>query len=114
MPPRATKPLSSTTFLVLLALADRSRYGLDIIDEVDRRTEGRVRLGPGSLYNAIKRMLVAGLIAEDTEGGSSDPRRRYYRITEEGLELVAREAAGLERLVLAARDKNLLAPESNR
>ncbi len=109
---RATKPVSSTSFYVLLALADAERYGLEIIDEIRERTEGGVRLGPGSLYNAIKRLMQEGLI-EEIEATNSDPRRRYYRITTDGRERVAKEAAEFELLVRTARAKNLL-PESSR
>ncbi len=59
-----TKPLTGTVFYVLLALADGQRYGLGIVQEIDRRTAGDVQLGPGTLYNAIKKMLATGLIEE--------------------------------------------------
>lgn len=106
-----TKPLAGTIFYILLALADRDEYGLGIVEEVARRTAGEVRLGPGTLYNAIKRMLADGLM-EETAGpanpGDGDPRRRYYRITPEGRQRLAGEAERLERLVLAARSKKVL------
>ena len=108
-----TKPLAGTTFYVLLALADRERYGLDIAEEVARRTDGEVALGPGTLYSTIKRMLADGQIVETAargrgEAGERDPRRRYYRITAGGRAVLAAEAARLEVLVDAARDKRVL------
>jgi DNA-binding PadR family transcriptional regulator len=106
-----TKPIAGTTFYVLLALADRERYGLGIAQEVERRTGGSVRLGPGTLYNTIKKLLAGGWIEEAPDGDAAaggDPRRRYYRITEAGLRLVETEAERLELLVNAARDKQLL------
>jgi DNA-binding PadR family transcriptional regulator len=107
-----TKPLTGTVFYVLLALADRERYGLDIVREIDRRTGGDVRLGPGTLYNAIKKMTHDGLI-DETDGpedpADGDPRRRYYRITARGRVMLEGEAARLERLVDAARVKHVIA-----
>lgn len=108
MAARSTKSLSSTSFYVLLALADGDRYGLEIIDEIAESTDGQVRLGPGSLYNAIKRMLTEGLIEEVDGGRDADPRRRYYRLTESGRDEVMREARSFDRLVRTARSKNLL------
>jgi DNA-binding PadR family transcriptional regulator len=106
-----TKPLASTAFYVLLALADEDRYGLDIVRETAERTDGRVRLGPGTLYNAVKRMLSAGLIAELSASATAeeDPRRRYYRITAEGRRHLADETSRLADLVRAARAKDVLA-----
>jgi len=107
-----TRPIAGTFFYVLLALADRERYGLDIAKEVEERTEGEVVLGPGTLYNAVKRMLSDGLIEETTaakqEDGGDDPRRRYYRITATGRGVLAAEADRLAVLVDAARAKNVL------
>jgi DNA-binding PadR family transcriptional regulator len=104
-----TKPLTGTFFYVLLALADQDRYGLDIVEEVSRRTAGEIRLGPGTLYNAVKKMLDAGLIKEtNLAGPDDDPRRRYYGITARGEQTLQAEAARLERLVSAARAKDVL------
>lgn len=107
-----TKPLTGTVFYILLALADYDRYGLDIVREVARRTGGEVRLGPGTLYNAVAKMLDEGLIEEvDAPTEDADPRRRYYRVTPAGRELAAAEAARLDRLVRAARAKQVLPAE---
>lgn len=105
-----TRPVAGTFFYVLLALSDRPRYGLGIVEEVARRTDGEVRLGPGTLYNAVGKMLEEGLIAEwsPPDDEDRDPRRRYYRITGAGREVLAAEAGRLERLVLAARAKRVL------
>jgi DNA-binding PadR family transcriptional regulator len=103
--------VAGTHFHILLALADEPRYGLGIAEEVARRTDDEVRLGPGSLYTAIKSMLGQGLIEEvegDPSPGPNDPRRRYYRITPAGRGSLRAEAARLERLVLAARAKRVL------
>ena len=109
---RSTKPISSTSFYVLLALADAERYGLEIIDEVAARTDGEILLGPGSLYNAIKRLLTDGAIAETKGTADADPRRRYYRITRRGRERLISEVRSCERVTRAARAKNLLGTSS--
>jgi DNA-binding PadR family transcriptional regulator len=105
-----TKPTAGTTFYVLLALADEERYGLGIVKEVEDRTGGKVKLGPGTLYNTIKKLLASGWIDEVHDGpaASNDPRRRYYRITDAGRAVVAAESERLSLLVDAARDKHLL------
>lgn len=102
-----TRPIAGTHFYILLALADEPRYGLGIAEEVSERTDGEVRLGPGTLYNAVRKMLEDGLIEEWTppDDEKVDPRRRYYRITEAGRDALAAEAEHLETLVTAAREK---------
>jgi DNA-binding PadR family transcriptional regulator len=93
---------------ILLALADADRHGLGIVDEVERRTDGDVKLGPGTLYGTIKRMREAGLVGEASESrdeADDDPRRRYYRITDTGRTALARETRRMERFVSAARQK---------
>lgn len=109
--PEELLPLSPAVFHVLLALADAERHGYGIIKEVEARTEGRVRLGPGTLYGSIKRMLEEGLIEESGERPDSaldDERRRYYRLTIFGRRVASAEAERLEGLVASAREKRLL------
>jgi DNA-binding PadR family transcriptional regulator len=103
--------MTTPVFHILLALAEQERHGYGIILEIERRTEGAVRLGTGTLYTAIKRMLDRGLIEESEERPDpelDDERRRYYRLTSRGREAVVQEARRLERLVSQARDKKLL------
>ena len=98
-------------FHILLALADKERHGYDIMREVDERSEGNVRLGPGTLYGSIKRMLSDGLIEELDERPDpelDDERRRYYRLSDLGRRVAVAEAERLERLVKSARSKKLL------
>ncbi|MBV9453050.1 MAG: helix-turn-helix transcriptional regulator [Rubrobacter sp.] len=79
--------------------------------EVEARTEGQVRLGPGTLYGSIKRMLTDELIEESDERPDpeiDDQRRRYYRITDFGRRVAGAEAERLVGLVSMAREKNLL------
>lgn len=109
-----TKPLTSSVFYILLALADQNRHGLGIAEEVEDRTGGDVEMSPGTLYNALRKMLADGLIEESAERPApedDDPRRRYYRITKKGREAVTAEAARLDRVVVAAREKDLLPAE---
>lgn len=113
--------LTHASFQVLLALADQDRHGYGIMQEVQARTDGRVRLGPGTLYGAIKRLRQQGLIAErqrpadggefedgKTEDGRVDERRRYYHLTARGRTAATREAERLQRLVETAHIKNLI------
>ena len=108
-------PLTPAMFHILLALADRERHGYDIMREVDERTEGSVRLGPGTLYGSIKRMLNDRLIEELDERPDpqlDDERRRYYRLTDFGHRVAVAEAERLARLVKSARMKKLLSARS--
>ncbi|HEY0546163.1 MAG TPA: PadR family transcriptional regulator [Pyrinomonadaceae bacterium] len=98
-------------FHILLALADGERHGYSIMQEVESGTEGKVRLGPGTLYGSVKRMLSDGLIAESDERPDArldDERRRYYRLTGLGRRVAVAEAERLAQLVAAARAKKLL------
>ena len=104
-------PLTPVALNVLLALADGERHGYGIMLEVRERTGGRVRLGPGTLYGAIKRLKEGGVIEESGERRADpgeapdDERRRYYRLTGFGGEVLAAEVARLDGLVRAARRK---------
>lgn len=102
--------LSRSAFLVLLSLADRPRHGLGIMDEVEARTSGEVRLGPGTLYGTLKRLEEEGLISEtdDRPDADDDPRRRYYGVTPAGTDALREEAEHLRSLVAIAEGKNIL------
>ena len=102
-------PLPSASFEILVALAGGERHGYAIMQEVAERTDGSVRLGPGTLYGSLKRLLADGLVAEAGERAESgEERRRYYRITSFGLAVARAEARRLESMVRAARQKKLL------
>ena len=104
-------PLPTSEFQILLALADRERHGYAIMQEIERRSAGAVRLGPGTLYGSIKRMLAEGLIEESEErpvAPRDDERRRYYHISALGKRVATAEARRMEHLVTAARAKRLL------
>jgi DNA-binding PadR family transcriptional regulator len=107
--------LTPAVFQILLALADAERHGYGIMKEVEANTRGRMRMGPGTLYGTIKRLLAAGLIEESDERPDpelDDERRRYYRLTAAGRQAVAAEAARLADLVRVARSKRLLGEEA--
>ncbi|HWF89076.1 MAG TPA: PadR family transcriptional regulator [Pyrinomonadaceae bacterium] len=109
--PEEFLPLTPAMFHILLALADKERHGYHIMREVDERTNGNVKLGPGTLYGSIKRMMADGLIEELEERPDpelDDERRRYYRLTDFGFRVASAEAQRLEQMVRSARAKKLL------
>jgi DNA-binding PadR family transcriptional regulator len=113
-PPETYLPLPPATFQILLALVDGDRHGYAIMKEVAERSEGTVRLGPGTLYGSLKRLLEAGLVAEGGEQAdpeTGDERRRYYRLTKLGLSVARAEARRLDAMVRAARSKKLIGME---
>ena len=107
-----TAVLTPAVFHILLALSDGNSHGYGILQDVESFTRGELRLGPGTLYRSIQRMLVDGLIEELLEialhDESDDDRRRHYRLTKKGLEIAQREARRLADLVDVARRRNLL------
>src|SRR3954464_1325834 len=116
-PVRSSRVLSSlesvtpAVFHIMLALADGPRHGYALMPEVEQLTHGRVRLGPGTLYRSIQRMLVDGLIEEldyPHDVASDDERRRYYRLTKLGKQVARAEAERLSALVQAASERGLL------
>jgi DNA-binding PadR family transcriptional regulator len=104
-------PLTPAAFQVLLALAAGHAHGYAVMQFVEQLTAGTVRLGPGTLYRTIGRLLADGLV-EEAEGGDPaaphDARRRYYRLTPLGRQAATAEAAQLDRLVTAAAQAGLL------
>jgi DNA-binding PadR family transcriptional regulator len=109
--PETFLPLSPAKFHILLALARGEQHGYAIMVDVETQTGGRVTLGPGTLYGAIKRLLEDGLIEECDERPDpmlDDERRRYYRLTDLGLRVTSAEAARLASLVALARASHVL------
>jgi DNA-binding PadR family transcriptional regulator len=109
--PEAMLPLTPAVFHILLALADGEKHGYAIMQEVAARTDGAMRLGPGTLYGSIQRMLKDSLIVEaqeHTESAYGGERRRYYRLTSVGQRVLQAEARRLEQLVHIARSKQVL------
>lgn len=104
--PLDAAPLSPQVFHILLALSRGPAHGYAIMQEVERETDGAMRLGPGTLYGALRRLRQDELI-EEIDGAGDDARRRY-RLTAAGRAAVRSEAARLDRLVRAARAHRLL------
>ena len=114
MSPRAPdqSPITPAMLHILLALADGDRHGYAIMQEVERRTDGVLVLGPGTLYRSIKRMLAADLIRETGSQAGAGPRRRTYRLTEAGRRMALAETRRMEVIVRWARSSRLLREET--
>jgi DNA-binding PadR family transcriptional regulator len=103
-------PLPAATFHILVALADEDRHGYAVIKDVAARTGGTLKLGPGTLYRSVDRMVQQGLIREISTRPAKDmddQRRRYYRITPFGREVAMAEARRLAQMLDLARAKGL-------
>lgn len=101
-------PLSPSVFHILLALTDGEKHGYAIMGETLEATKGRVRIGPGTLYGTIQRLIDQRLIEESEQRAAStgdDQRRRYYRLTNLGKKVTEAEVRRLEDLVRMARKK---------
>lgn len=108
---KPTPPLSPAVFHILLALADGERHGYSIMRAIESDTGGVLKLGPGTLYGCLKRMLLTGLVEECEERPDpdlDDERRRYYRATDAGLRAARSEAARLAAVVATAQTRKLL------
>jgi DNA-binding PadR family transcriptional regulator len=105
----ALLPLPPATFHILLAISDDERHGYAIIQDVERRTGGELRLSAGTLYRSIARMVEQGLILEGSRKRASadDTRRRYYRLTPFGHACARAELRRLSDLVRLARQTGL-------
>lgn len=104
MPP--ADPLSRQVYHILLALAAGDRHGYALMQDVERLTGGEIRLGPGTLYGALKRLVADGLVRESRRRphpADADDRRRYYALTDRGRRLLGAETARLEQTVRLAR-----------
>ena len=107
----AKLPLSPQVFHILLALADGARHGYRITQDVEDETAGAIRLGPGTLYGALKRLVAAGWVEETDrrpDPDLDDERRRYYRLTTTGRHVLEEDAARLADAVRRARRAGLL------
>jgi DNA-binding PadR family transcriptional regulator len=109
--PESLLPLTPAVFHVLLALAGGERHGYAIMQEVGESTGGKIKMGPGTLYGTIKRLLEAQLVVESDERPDphlDDERRRYYRLTGVGEQVVKAEARRYAEIVEIARGKKLI------
>ncbi len=106
------QPLTPAVYHILLALTDGEKHGYGIMKDVEAQTQGQLKMGPGTLYGCIKRMLGSGLIEEADERPDpqmDDERRRYYRLTALGARVAVSESERLAAAVAVARQKHILA-----
>ena len=97
-------PLSPATLHILLSLAGEDLHGYGIMQEVARQSEGQYKLGPGTLYDNLQKLIQRRLVQElGRRPGDDDPRRRYYRLTSLGRGVLAAEIARLADVVREAR-----------
>ena len=107
-------PLTPAVMHVLLALAGGDRHGYGILKEVLRQTNDEVRLGPGTIYGTLQRLMACGWVEEsDGPARGVDERRRYYRLTRSGRDALKSEVDRLGSLVRAARAHRIV-PRSGR
>jgi len=104
-------PLTPAVLHILLALADGDQHGYAIAQAIEAVTDGTIRMGPGTLYGSIGRMVAGGLIEESSRSrgrSDDDERRRFYRMTALGRRVLESETERLARVVALARAKNVL------
>ena len=109
--PTSLLPLPNAAFHILLAVADEDRHGYAIIQDVEARTSGALKLSPGTLYRSIQRMLEQGLLVEPRQRPApelDDERRRYYRITPFGRAVAEAESRRMSQLVRMARARGFV------
>jgi len=111
---KSTPPLTPAVFHILLALSNGERHGYGIMKQVEADSQGKVSMGPGTLYGSLKRMLDSGLVRESdkrVDPEMDDERRIYYQITGLGAEALAAELARYQRIVTVAQQRKLF-PET--
>jgi DNA-binding PadR family transcriptional regulator len=107
------RPMAPAVFQILIALADQPLHGYGIMLDIAERSDGKVKLSPGTLYGSIKQMLEDGLIEETASPPrvGDDERRRYYRLTRDGREAARQEMARMGALLGQARLTSLRSNE---
>lgn len=104
--PEEMLPLTPAIFHILLALADDERHGYSIMQHVAETTDGQIKMGPGTLYGTIKRLLAAKMIEESDQRPDpklDDERRRYYKLTPFGRKVLSAEVSRYSKMVKTAR-----------
>ena len=94
--------LPSASLHIVLALLEGEKHGYALMGDVERISDGAIKMGPGTLYGTVKRLLSDGLIEETTARNDTEPgdeRRRYYRLTADGVRVASAELARMETLV---------------
>jgi DNA-binding PadR family transcriptional regulator len=101
-------PLTPAVFHILLALAEGRRHGYAILKDVERQTGGAVRMGPGTVYGTLQRLMDVGLVEETTPPARTvDQRRRYYQLSRGGRAALAAEVDRMELLLRTARARHV-------
>jgi DNA-binding PadR family transcriptional regulator len=100
---RAYLPLSPANLHILLSLAGEDRHGYGIMQEVARQSSGQYKLGPGTLYDNLQKLMNQGIVDEMPRSGDDNSRRRYYRLTALGRGILAAEVARLDGVVREAK-----------
>jgi DNA-binding PadR family transcriptional regulator len=111
MPKHRLNPLPAAAFQILMSLADHDLHGYEIMRRVEEQTDGRTRMGPGTLYSSIQTLLDAGYIAEVASRSDerlNEARRRYYHLTAAGCKAARDEAERLADVLRVARAKKIL------
>ncbi len=111
--PAALLPLTPAVFSILMALSDGEKHGYAIMRTVAAEYQGGQPMGPGTLYGSLDRLLTARLVEESEGTGESSAhseRRRYYKLTDFGRQVLRAEARRLEQAILIARRKRILQP----
>ncbi|MDH3733001.1 MAG: helix-turn-helix transcriptional regulator [Gemmatimonadota bacterium] len=103
--------ITPVVFHVLLAMSEGDAHGYGIMQEVEKRTEGSLKIGPGSLYFTLNRLLEVAMIKEGAGAATDDARRKYYRLTEYGRAVLESELRLLSDIVDLAREKAVLRDE---
>lgn len=99
-------PLSPAALHILLSLAGDDLHGYAIMQDVARQSDGQYKLGPGTLYDNLQKLVRQGLVQElGRKAGDKDPRRRYYRLTSAGRAVLASEISRLENVIREARSR---------
>jgi DNA-binding PadR family transcriptional regulator len=102
--PHSILPLSAAALHILLALAGENLHGYGIMQEIARQSEGRYKLGPGTLYDNLQRLVEQGIVKEvASRSGDDDPRRRYYALSATGRSVLSAEIQRLEGVIREAK-----------
>ena len=106
-----TQTLTPSVFYILLALSNKARHGYEIMKQVEHDSDGKIEMGPGTLYGSIKRMITDGLIEEAYERPDpqfDDERRKYYQLTEFGKKQLSIELERYQKALKLASKNNLI------
>jgi len=100
------EPLTPAVFYIMLSLSLKERHGYDIMNQVESDSHGKIKMGPGTLYGSIKRMLEAGLITEVDK--SKDNRRKFYKLTQKGQKHLSAEIERYSEVVDLVNNRKLI------